>query len=549
MWGWDRSSNILFVDQPVQVGFSYDTATNFSNDLIHNTFVKPSSVPTDFPPYAFLNGTFSSQASYATANTTYIASHAIWHFLQAFLFAFPQYNPGLQPNNSATGPASVNLFVESYGGQYGPVFAYVVENMNRLRQNGRLPFNTTLQINLASLGIINGLIDLKIQTPYYPKFAYNNTFGIQAITPLSMYNILENFTSPDGCSQLIDQCRDGEPLNPYGNNTVTNEVCHNALEQCTVIENAYSSSGLSFYDIRQQVPSPFPSEAYLEYLSGEEVMQSIGVQVNFTESSTVVFNDFLATGDECNYILSDLAALLAMNVRVALIYGDADYICNWLGGEAISLALAAIAPQPYPTNFPAAGYADLIVNSSYIGGAVRQYANLSFTRIYDAGHQVPAYQPETAFTLFTRIILGTELSTGQPIDLSTYRSSGPQSTTYDNAKPPPSQPGICYIRATQSTCTSSQIEAMLAGRGVVINGVWYQDASQYTPAASSVTAGKPGTPIPEMSSTATGTAIVAPTGVYVATATPSPKKSAAVRVMGLWKVLVYGTAVGILGVV
>lgn len=537
-WGWDRSSNILFIDQPVQVGFSYDTATNFSNDLIHDTYVAPTSVPSGFPPYAFLNGTFPSQAQYATANTTYIAAHAIWHFLQAFLSAFPQYNPGVQPNGSTTGPANVNLFVESYGGQYGPVFAYLIEQMNEMGQNGVLPSNNTLQIRLASLGIINGLIDLEIQTPYYPKFAANNTYGIQAISQLSMYNTLENFSAPGGCSQLIEHCRTVEPFDIYGDKANANEICYNAGQQCNDIENVYASSGLSFYDIRQQFPPPFPSEAYLEYISTSQVMQSLGVQVNFTEQSTPVFNDFLTTGDRCNNVLPDLAALLAMNVRVALIYGDADYICNWLGGEAVSLAIAALAPQPYQINFPAAGYAELVVNGSYVGGAVRQYANLSFTRIYDAGHQVPAYQPEAAFTLFTRIILGTELSTGQPIDLSSYRSSGPQNSTYAN-KPTESQPGTCYVRAIQSTCTSDQISDMLAGKGIVMNGVWYENPSQYTPPASSVTAGKPGMPLPQSSSMfGTGTATVVPTGVYTATATPTSKGGVAGRAVGLWRVLV-----------
>ena len=80
-------------------------------------------------------------------------------------------------------------------------------------------------------------------------------------------------------------------------------------------------------------------------------------------------------------------------VRIGFIYGDRDYICNWLGGEAISLAVAAETSAAYASLFPAAGYAPIIVNTTYIGGVVRQYGNLSFSRIYDAGHSVPAYQP------------------------------------------------------------------------------------------------------------------------------------------------------------
>lgn len=321
----------------------------------------------------------------------------MYHFLQGWLSAFPQYNPGIRPNSTDTGPTEVSLFVESYGGQYGPVFAYYLEQMNEMRANGTVNSNNTLEISLASLGIVNGLIDAKIQFGLDPKFAANNTYGIAGISQLSMYNTMTAFDEPGGCSDMVNQCRAGQSMNTYGDDTGVDYICAAAIDQCIAIQNAYASSGLSVYDIRQEVPSPFPSESYLEYVNSGQVMQSLGVQVNYTESSNAVYSNFAATGDEVSYVLPDLAALLAMNVRVALIYGDADYICNWFGGEAVSLALAQIGPTPYPVYFPGAGYAELVVNSTYVGGEVRQFGNLSFTRVYDAGHQVPAYQPETAF--------------------------------------------------------------------------------------------------------------------------------------------------------
>jgi hypothetical protein len=37
--------------------------------------------------------------------------------------------------------------------------------------------------------------------------------------------------------------------------------------------------------------------------------------------------------------------------------------------------------------FKAAGYQDLKVNASYVGGLVRQVGRLSFTRVFDAGQE------------------------------------------------------------------------------------------------------------------------------------------------------------------
>lgn len=64
-------------------------------------------------------------------------------------------------------------------------------------------------------------------------------------------------------------------------------------------------------------------------------------------------------------------------------YGDRDYQCNWLGGEQISLAIQSSISD----NFRKAGYADIHTNPTTVGGAVRQYGNLTFSRVFDAGHE------------------------------------------------------------------------------------------------------------------------------------------------------------------
>lgn len=69
---------------------------------------------------------------------------------------------------------------------------------------------------------------------------------------------------------------------------------------------------------------------------------------------------------------------------MSLVYGDADYICNWLGGEALSLA----ADWPGAEDFRDAGYTELLVDRKAYG-ETRQFGKLSFTRVWEAGHEVP----------------------------------------------------------------------------------------------------------------------------------------------------------------
>jgi Serine carboxypeptidase len=104
---------------------------------------------------------------------------------------------------------------------------------------------------------------------------------------------------------------------------------------------------------------------------------------------------FNLTGDFVRgHSLANLGALLDKGVKVALVYGDRDYQCNWLGGEAISLAIKSNSTS----SFVNAGYANIETNSSYVGGLVRQHGNLSFSRVFQAGHEGMAHMlSPTAF--------------------------------------------------------------------------------------------------------------------------------------------------------
>ncbi|GKT77412.1 carboxypeptidase S1 [Colletotrichum tofieldiae] len=495
--------------EPNQVGFSYDIATNGSMDLFNaNQSSPPQPVPHGQRPATFLNGTFSSLNANNTANTTETAAIAIWHMLQGFLGAFPQYNP---PNNSSLG---INLFAESYGGKYAPVFSDVWETQNERRQNGTLSSNNTLEIHLASVGIVNGCIDDQIQAEFYPAMATNNTYGFKAMNDVRASLANGSLYTSGGCLDMIRQCRTAESVfdaNNTGGVATVNNLCSQAYATCN--ENVvipYAESGRSWYDIARKNPDSFPPNTYLEYVNTAGFQQSIGSTVNFTMTSQAVLSAFQTTGDYMRGpLMPKLAGLLQRGIRVALIYGDRDYICNWLGGEAASTNLAWQAGAVYGRNFSAAGYAPIIVNDSYIGGVVRQFGNLSFSRIYQAGHSVPAYQPETAFQVFARVIMGTSISTGDRVNLASFNTSGDAHATHTDKLPSSPDP-TCWLRYIQGSCSDDQVGMLERGEGTIINGVLYSASSDWPLATEAPTSTQP---VASSSSTVL-------TGLFTATATP-----------------------------
>jgi hypothetical protein len=148
-------------------------------------------------------------------------------------------------------------------------------------------------------------------------------------------------------------------------------------------------------------------------------------------------------------------------------YGDRDYACNWYSGELVSLSLNYSDTE----NFQKAGYAPIEVNSSYIGGQVRQFGNLSFTRVYEAGHEVPAYQPETAYRIFQRIMDNVDVATGKSSTVGDdYGTEGPVEIFNITNEPAPHPAPTCYV-LDRAQCTGEQWETVENGTALVRNWI------------------------------------------------------------------------------
>ncbi|KAL0460148.1 UNVERIFIED_CONTAM: Serine carboxypeptidase-like 48 [Sesamum latifolium] len=143
-FGWDKESNLIYIDQPTGTGFSYS----------------------------------SDRADIRTSSEE--ASVDFYDFLQAFFEKHPQY-------------AKNDFYItgESYAGHYIPVFAAQIHQRNKN--------NEGLHINLKGIAIGNGLTNPEIQYKAYPDYALD-----MKLIDKSQYNNLSQSAST--CQQEIRSC-------------------------------------------------------------------------------------------------------------------------------------------------------------------------------------------------------------------------------------------------------------------------------------------------------------------------------------------------------
>ena len=139
-----------------------------------------------------------------------------------------------------------------------------------------------------------------------------------------------------------------------------------------------------------------------------------------------------------------------------------DYACNWLGGETASLSI----PHSHHLSFASAGYTPLFLSpgsfSSTPYGLTRQHANLSFTRVFNAGHEVPSYQPQAAYEIFMRATRNVDIATGTVPVTEHLKTEGMKDVRGVKVQRGKEVKPRCYVLKRQ-TCTDEVWEKVLNG--------------------------------------------------------------------------------------
>lgn len=337
-YSWTERANVMWIDQPVGVGFSY-----------------------------------GDKSEYDTSEKE--VGNDMYHFVQEFLQAKPEYQ---------TLPFYV--FGESYAGHYVPAIAHRIFSGNQQKEG-------PLEINLKGFGIGNGLTDPQVQYKYYPDMAYNNTYGIKAVS-YPVYVAMKAAVAP--CVAMIASCQ------------TTKAACLAAQTFCNAALVApYSMSGLNVYDIRSKCehwPMCYDFSHIEKFLRLESTLQKLHVSsksAKWQSCNMEVHAGF--SFDWMKNFQQLVAPMLEAGIKGLVYAGDADFIVNWMGCKAWTLQL----PWSQHDDFLAAEDKAWVVDGQKVG-RIRQVGPFAFQQVYEAGHMVPLDQPKIALAMLKAFTLVPE---------------------------------------------------------------------------------------------------------------------------------------------
>ena len=151
------------------------------------------------------------------------------------------------------------------------------------------------------------------------------------------------------------------------------------------------------------------------YLNRADVQKALKVVPTKYQGCNMAINLlFGSTGDWMKPFQVYVTEVLQAGVDVLIYAGDADFICNWLGNRAWTLALPWTGQASFQRS-PELPWRD--PHSGNMTGITREYRSMdaslhgsfTFLRVFGAGHMVPYDQPASSLDMVQRWTSGRSL--------------------------------------------------------------------------------------------------------------------------------------------
>ncbi len=118
------------------------------------------------------------------------------------------------------------------------------------------------------------------------------------------------------------------------NDNGSDAVCSDTQDFCNTQILEPLVGDWDVYYVPTAYPDPYPP-TFDPYLNNTAVTSKLGAQSTWAKINHDVYSQFAATGDWMRSSRPDLEAVIDANVRTIIYTGDADYICNYIGVEAM----------------------------------------------------------------------------------------------------------------------------------------------------------------------------------------------------------------------
>ncbi|CAI5473007.1 unnamed protein product [Closterium sp. Yama58-4] len=399
-YAWNRLVNIVFLESPVGVGYSYSTdSADYTTD----------DDQTAKDNHAFLVGFVARHPRYAGREFYLAGESYAGHYipqLAARIIEQNQIQNGTRLNLDFSGIFLGNPFVNYAYDTKGPIQFFYDHGM----------LSTDLYTDAINCDFAYGAATLDCR--YHINSAFSPWYE-----PIDPYNIYAPYCLADISSARLSASARMNPRLRYSMaalQAAIQQQQQRALEQQQQQQQqqqaaqaqaaagggevptpsgagSSSSAGMSGKAL-DPLDNPACMDAWVQrYLRSPAVYKTLRAPAARASQWSLCSNsiDYSSTNQGSD-IIPTIAALLDQPIRVWIFSGDADSVVPFTGTRLWieALGLAVLQPQ-YPWLMP----------SGQVGGWATQYDKLTWVTVRGAGHQVPTGRPEEAFVLFQSFLL------------------------------------------------------------------------------------------------------------------------------------------------